>query len=295
MRGPSDVVALPYPCGVAFPNRSLSRRLRPGPDPRCYRRAGGLGCHRGLPTGEASGAELPARHQNLLFWGVHVLGAAREERLFGPLLRLLGRPDEELDVLLGEALTETLPKILAGTLDGDAASLHAAIADPAIDEIARMPLFGVLAFLTWEGRIDRAATHDFLIRFDESRTIRAGEAGGHGWETAIALLGFRDLAGRVKAAYADARLLGDLADYDWFEEALSQAEAAPHHPARFEAEGLGYIEDPVPELEALLALTEGDEEASAEEPIRNPLRDVGRNDLCPCGSGKKFKKCCLAA
>ncbi|MDK9721646.1 MAG: SEC-C metal-binding domain-containing protein [Rhodospirillales bacterium] len=20
---------------------------------------------------------------------------------------------------------------------------------------------------------------------------------------------------------------------------------------------------------------------------------VGRNDLCPCGSGKKFKKCCL--
>ncbi|MBD9124484.1 MAG: SEC-C metal-binding domain-containing protein [Eisenbergiella sp.] len=20
---------------------------------------------------------------------------------------------------------------------------------------------------------------------------------------------------------------------------------------------------------------------------------TGRNDLCPCGSGKKFKKCCL--
>jgi len=20
---------------------------------------------------------------------------------------------------------------------------------------------------------------------------------------------------------------------------------------------------------------------------------VGRNDLCPCGSGKKYKKCCL--
>ena len=23
------------------------------------------------------------------------------------------------------------------------------------------------------------------------------------------------------------------------------------------------------------------------------LRRVGRNDPCPCGSGKKFKKCCL--
>lgn len=22
------------------------------------------------------------------------------------------------------------------------------------------------------------------------------------------------------------------------------------------------------------------------------MKKVGRNDLCPCGSGKKFKKCC---
>jgi preprotein translocase subunit SecA len=26
-------------------------------------------------------------------------------------------------------------------------------------------------------------------------------------------------------------------------------------------------------------------------PIRNPYRNVGRNDKCPCGSGKKFKRC----
>ena len=28
-------------------------------------------------------------------------------------------------------------------------------------------------------------------------------------------------------------------------------------------------------------------------PIVNPGPKIGRNDLCPCGSGKKFKKCCL--
>ncbi|NMY42906.1 zinc chelation protein SecC [Pseudomonas sp. WS 5013] len=28
-----------------------------------------------------------------------------------------------------------------------------------------------------------------------------------------------------------------------------------------------------------------------QEPVRNPLKEVGRNDLCPCGSQKKFKKC----
>ncbi len=29
----------------------------------------------------------------------------------------------------------------------------------------------------------------------------------------------------------------------------------------------------------------------AQTPVSNPLRDVGRNDPCPCGSGQKFKKC----
>ncbi len=32
-----------------------------------------------------------------------------------------------------------------------------------------------------------------------------------------------------------------------------------------------------------------------QEPFTNPLRGVGRNDPCPCGSGKKFRKCCLDA
>ena len=29
------------------------------------------------------------------------------------------------------------------------------------------------------------------------------------------------------------------------------------------------------------------------EPTRNLLRGIGRNDPCPCGSGKEYKKCCL--
>ena len=28
------------------------------------------------------------------------------------------------------------------------------------------------------------------------------------------------------------------------------------------------------------------------KPIKNPGSRIGRNDPCPCGSGKKYKKCC---
>jgi uncharacterized protein len=32
---------------------------------------------------------------------------------------------------------------------------------------------------------------------------------------------------------------------------------------------------------------------STSQPIRRDAERVGRNDPCPCGSGKKYKKCCL--
>ena len=33
------------------------------------------------------------------------------------------------------------------------------------------------------------------------------------------------------------------------------------------------------------------EQYEEEEPP--PKKKIGRNDPCPCGSGKKFKKCCM--
>lgn len=30
-------------------------------------------------------------------------------------------------------------------------------------------------------------------------------------------------------------------------------------------------------------------------PVQRARGKVGRNDPCPCGSGKKFKRCCLLA
>ncbi len=42
--------------------------------------------------------------------------------------------------------------------------------------------------------------------------------------------------------------------------------------------------------QAAIAGTEADKKL---EPIRNLEPKVGRNDPCPCGSGKKYKQCCM--
>ncbi len=44
--------------------------------------------------------------------------------------------------------------------------------------------------------------------------------------------------------------------------------------------------------EAAIAASKGESDAKP-EPVRNTGRRVGRNDACPCGSGKKFKACCM--
>ena len=51
------------------------------------------------------------------------------------------------------------------------------------------------------------------------------------------------------------------------------------------------FQDPASLAESSNVVTEANEELAKAQPVRAVPR-VGRNDLCPCGSGKKYKKCC---
>ena len=46
------------------------------------------------------------------------------------------------------------------------------------------------------------------------------------------------------------------------------------------------------EREEVAKVTGTNKEAEAAAPKRRTSTKVGRNDLCPCGSGKKYKFCC---
>ncbi len=161
-----------------------------------------------LPLLEAAADEraLTPEEANLLFWGLHVMAQARDARALAPLLRLLRQDEESLDAVLGDALTATLAKVLASLFDGDPQPLFRLILDSTVDDFARMALLSACTFLTLEGRIDRAAMHDLLVRFDDAQAAVEEAPAWTGWEETIAHLGFRDLAPRVAAARADGRI-----------------------------------------------------------------------------------------
>ena len=116
----------------------------------------------------ASEVELQEEDYDLLFWGLHVLAAVRDRRVYAPLMRLLRLDGDTLDAVLGDAVTITLAKVMASVFDGDVEALHRLILDSTTDEFVRYEAFTALVFLTREGRIDRTQTHGLLVRIAAS-------------------------------------------------------------------------------------------------------------------------------
>ncbi|MDE5453769.1 DUF1186 domain-containing protein [Bradyrhizobium sp. CSA112] len=252
----------------------------------------------------ADGEVLSDDESLLLFRGLHILGGARDRETCQPLLRLLRRPFDEVDDLIGDTVVESLANIVTGVFDDDADALLALIIDRSIDGSIREALFGAATFLAWQRRIQRDRFREFLVRFYEERPAEDGDLAWAGWLQAIALLGLRDLVPLVGNAFRDERIPEEWIDRSQFDDDLAVAEYAPDDIDRFTQYHLGYIEDVLVSLDWTRGtedvFEDGDEEAPwaefayPSEPVRNPWRNVGRNDPCPCGSGKKFKKCCLA-
>jgi hypothetical protein len=232
---------------------------------------------------------------------------------------LLRRPDDETAWLLTDAVVENLSGIVIGVFDGDVDALLAAIDDQTLDDLVRQVLFDAANFLTWEGRIPRDRMRAFLEYFDAERRALDQDLAWIGWVDTISYLGLRDLEPLVVAAFAEGRVPDYVMKLSDFQKDLKLAESDPTGAAPFEKAGIGYIEDVLGALEKidvyqddLESLEAFDPHASRfdldrfheddwsdayepQAPVVNPMRHVGRNDPCPCGSGKKAKHCCLAA
>ena len=79
-----------------------------------------------------------------------------------------------------------------------------------------------------------------------------------------------------------------LEDDESFEESIWSISAAVHEQAQSTYAAAGSMA-----AEQQAAVAGSQQSAKKIEPIRNAGTKVGRNDPCPCGSGKKYKNCCM--
>jgi len=276
----------------------------------------------------ADGSDRSDQNCGILFFALHLMAEQGERRAFAPLCRALGSSDDAAEALLGDGVTETLRQILISVYDDDFATLKGLIMAPKAEALARCATFDALAWLVWAERIDRDQAVAWLAGLSEG--LRGEEPDSWvwiGWASAISLLGLEELAPLVRSAYAEGVIDVTWGDVTNFEEDLKRTLDDPKRMAGFVHESIHPFIDTIVELSHWYVFSEErkqDEQRNQERKQRrelerlcspptarnagrasapistaprvatqNPHRGVGRNDPCPCGSGKKFKKCCL--
>ena len=241
-----------------------------------------------------------------VFFILHLAGERRETRAFAPLCRLL-RDAEALDAVLGDGVTTTLSRILISTYDGDLEALKGVIEAAGADEYARAGALEVLAYLAATGRVVREEAEAYLLHLYEALRPQRESFVWSGWALAVGLLGLEALSDVVRRAFERGLIDPMVMGYEHFREDLGRTLADPERMAGFLYDNIAPLEDAVGELSRWYAFSDAAkrdrarpvarEVAALERPPQgpavNPYKNVGRNDPCPCGSGKKFKKCCL--
>lgn len=243
--------------------------------------------------------------QDALFIAFHLLGQWREKSAYRPLAAFLRRPAQDVGPILGDANTETSHRVMASVFDGDPNPLYELILDPGADEFIRSRMCDALVIVTLRGELPREEATRFFRSCYSGLQPQDECFVWEGWQGAIAVLGLSELKPLVKQAFERGFISPSWLKFRDFEDDLRRAIDGKPQPWQKDDE-YELFGDTIEELSGWAAFAPKDERARAPAgvwdrlaseslPAANPFRGVGRNDPCPCGSGKKFKKCCLGS
>jgi hypothetical protein len=248
------------------------------------------------------------------FVACFLLAQFRETRAYRPIVALFSTPGEAIMDICEDFVPESLPQVLASVYDGDLGPIQSLIESPRTNEWVRGAAVRSLEVLVVEGALDRDQVMAYCAGL-----LRGGleREESHVWNAVAGCccdLYPQEVAEDLQKAldaelidlfYLDADHVQEVLD-DGREKARARLHSNPHYH---------YILDTVEELESW-AMWEEPALASiprppgpqalpsstfSERPQTAPAREanvparstkVGRNDPCPCGSGRKYKHCC---
>jgi hypothetical protein len=240
-------------------------------------------------------------------YAMFLLAQFRETRAYPLVVRFASLPGNLLDSLCGDFITEDLGQILASVCGGDLTGIQSLIENEHTDEWVRGAALGALVTLVAAGQKSRDEIVTYFASLFRDKFVRRWS---HVWDTLVssaADLYPAELLGDIEQAYqeglVDRGFIGlddvkrDLAAGK--DRILARLADNPHRRL---------VEDTVAEMGWWACFREarqnrsGDGGQSSGQPMLKPnltssqikraAPKTGRNERCPCGSGKKYKKCC---
>ncbi len=236
----------------------------------------------------------------LHFYALFLLGEFQDREFFPKLIELISLPDDLPDYLLGDIITSNLKDILYNTYNGNLELLTKTISDSSINEFIRSDLLEVMAQLYLDETIDESQWKAFL-----RQNIYSNEEYSYFYNSLADMIcrcHFGDMLPEIRY----------LQDHELIDEmAIGNYDSCVDHIFTYRENEKNFCTAPMSTIESLKdwAMFQEDsgrqknqndlmdfekllrKAAKLSEPEK--VRKIGRNDPCPCGSGKKYKQCCL--
>ena len=243
-------------------------------------------------------------------YALYLLAQFREKSAYPIICSLLNKPYEVLDKLLEDMITEGISRILASVFNGEVEPIKNIIENQEIDEYVRAAALDSLVVLVAQGFIMR----DELIVYLQS-LFHGGLEREYSfiWD-ALAMSCYHihpdETFKDIEIAFEDELVDPGFVSLDEIKEQLGKEKQSVldelHDDPNYQL-----INDTISELELWACFNEDNDKVSTltiaenskdiinlesyQKSYREPYRvenKIGRNDPCPCGSGKKYKKCC---
>jgi len=242
----------------------------------------------------------------LFLYALYLCAEQKSEAAFERYVAMLRLPSVLLDGRLGTILTDEMMDMLSRTCTGRVDTLKVLVEDEALDSFARGTALIALGNLMLDGELSREEVSEYCMQL---LTTKLEKVSCHIWDETISFaegLLLKEALPIIETAYQQG--WADPA-YQSFESIREQIQNHSEEEC-LEILRRSRIDFPTVEdaMEFLVSqwpadgvFPEDDVMALLKEPrtvCRSPRKsdkkEPGRNELCPCGSGKKYKKCCIA-
>jgi hypothetical protein len=247
-------------------------------------------------------------------FALYLLAQFRETRAIRPSLVIARHP--RVDDLLGDLITGGLGPILASVAGGDPMPIQSLVEDEKAEEFARGAGIEALGAMSRHGLWPESVFASYLSQL---YTVRLERKPSHVWDALISVSAdfamgehlelirdvfeegladpgydtFKNVSAMIRSGSrtnletcANYRLIddaiGEMSCWYCFDEAEEDDGDENSHP-----EISHVFSPPPPDLSPVSS-----ESLVIRTPFRRTEPKIGRNEPCPCGSGKKYKKCC---
>ena len=218
-------------------------------------------------------------------YAMFLLAQFREKRAYPLVVDFFSAPGDISLEATGDVVTEYLSRILASVCRGDASLAKRLAENEAADEFVRNAALESLVCLVAAGQMPR---EDVLAYYKGLLESGLSKQPSHFWNGLVSCctdLYPEEVYPQIKQAFEEDLIDESFIDLDFVDEQL--AVGKEEVLAGLQDDRYKLIEDTIGELESWACFQPP---ARQQPTVRK--KKVGRNEPCPCGSGKKYKKCC---